>query len=53
MWFYFHCVLFIVILVADAKGTLEPTLKKWEKKIGVPVTEQVEGKNGDEKKEGL
>tara|TARA_Y100000401_G_C8137175_1_gene133048 strand:+ start:69 stop:227 length:159 start_codon:yes stop_codon:yes gene_type:complete len=27
----------IAILIADAKGTLEPTVKKWEQKLGIPV----------------
>jgi hypothetical protein len=26
-----------VILIADAKGTLEPTVKKIEQKLGIPV----------------
>ena len=38
MWgFYIHCVIAIVILIADVKGTLEPTVKKIEKKLGIPV----------------
>ena len=37
LWFYLHCVIAIVILIADAKGTLEPTVKAWEKKLGIPV----------------
>ena len=39
IWFYLHCVTAIVILIADANGTLEPTVKKWEKKLGIPVPE--------------
>ena len=42
LWFYIHCVIAIVILIADAKGTLEPTVKRWEKKLGIPVPEEVE-----------
>jgi len=42
LWFYLHCVIAIVILIADVKGTLEPTVKKWEKKLGIPVPEIVE-----------
>ena len=38
-WFYTHCLIAIVILIADANGTLEPTVKKWEKKLGIPVPE--------------
>jgi len=37
LWFYIHCVIAIVILIADAKGTLEPTVKKIEQKLGIPV----------------
>ena len=36
-WFYLHCVIAIVIVIADAKGTLEPTIKTLEKKLGIPV----------------
>ena len=39
IWFYTHCVIAIVILIADANGTLEPTITKWEKKLGIPVPE--------------
>ena len=42
IWFYTHCVIAIVILIADARGTLEPTVKSWEKKLGIPVPEVVE-----------
>ena len=37
IWFYTHCVIAVVILIADAKGTLEPTVKKIEQKLGIPV----------------
>ena len=37
IWFYLHCVTAIVIVIADAKGTLEPTVKKWEETLGIPV----------------
>ena len=40
IWFYTHCVIAIVILIADARGTLEPTVKEWEKKLGIPVPEE-------------
>ena len=36
-WFYAHCVVAILILIADARGTLEPTIKKIEQKLGIPV----------------
>ncbi|MEC7791835.1 MAG: hypothetical protein VX856_12365 [Pseudomonadota bacterium] len=34
-WFYFHCVLALVILVKDNNGTLEDSLNKFEQKIGL------------------
>ena len=34
-WFYTHCVIAVVILIADAKGTLEPAVNKFEEKIGI------------------
>ena len=45
IWFYLHCVIAIVIVIADARGTLEPTVRSWEKKLGIPVPEvqDVEG----------
>jgi hypothetical protein len=33
-------VIAVVILIADAKGTLEPTIKSWEKKLGISVPEE-------------
>jgi hypothetical protein len=35
----------VVILIADARGTLEPTINKWEKKLGIPVPEEIETEN--------
>ena len=35
--FYLHCVVAIVIVIADARGTLEPTVKDLEQKFGIPV----------------
>jgi len=34
-WFYFHCVLALVILVKDYNGSLEESLNNFEKKIGL------------------
>ncbi len=34
-WFYFHCVLALVILVKDYNGTLEEDLNKFEAKLGI------------------
>ena len=39
VWFYLHCVIAIVILIADAKGTLETTINKREKELGIPTPE--------------
>ena len=36
-WFYTLCVVSVAILISDARGTLEPTDKKWEQKLGIPV----------------
>jgi len=44
-WFYLHCVVAVVILIADAKGILEPAVNKFEEKIGIytpPDTTEVE-----------
>jgi len=44
-WFYLHCVVAVIILIADAKGTLEPAVNKFEEKIGiytVPDTTKVD-----------
>ena len=45
IWFYTHCVIAIAIVIADANGTLEPTVKKWEKKLGIPVPEAKDEKS--------
>jgi hypothetical protein len=34
-WFYFHCVLALVVLYKDYNGTLEESLNKFESKIGL------------------
>ena len=34
-WFYLHCVVAVIILIADARGTLEPAVNKFEEKIGI------------------
>tara|TARA_Y100000593_G_scaffold4290_1_gene8542 strand:+ start:62 stop:265 length:204 start_codon:yes stop_codon:yes gene_type:complete len=31
------CGLSLTILISDARGTLEPTVKKIEQKLGIPV----------------
>ena len=44
-WFYLHCVIAVVVLIADARGTLEPTKKSSEKKLGIPVPEETVKEN--------
>ena len=34
-WFYLHCVAAVAIMIADARGTLEPALNKFEERIGI------------------
>ena len=34
-WFYFHCVLTLVIIYKDYNGTLEESLNNFEKSIGL------------------
>ena len=34
-FFYVLCTTAIVIVIADAKGTLEPAVNKFEEKIGI------------------
>ena len=44
-WFYLHCVVAVIILIADARGTLEPAVNKFEEKIGiytVPDTTEID-----------
>jgi hypothetical protein len=35
IWFYTLCVTAIAIVIADANGTLEPAVNKFEEKIGI------------------
>ena len=37
LWFKIHVLVSLAILIADARGTLEPTVKKIEQKLGIPV----------------
>jgi len=37
LWFKIHVLVSLAILISDARGTLEPTVKKWEEKLGIPV----------------
>ena len=55
IWFYTHCVIAIVILIADARGTLEPAVNKFEERVGIytvpdttkidPFTIEIEDEN--------
>tara|TARA_Y100000590_G_C15380578_1_gene886154 strand:+ start:65 stop:283 length:219 start_codon:yes stop_codon:yes gene_type:complete len=36
-WWYFMCGLSAIILISDWNGRLEPTVKKIEQKLGIPV----------------
>ena len=50
-WFYLHCVVAVVMVISDARGTLEPTIKKWEKQLGIPVPDEIEEvESGEENK---
>ena len=35
LWMKAHVLLAIIILIADARGTLEPAVNKFEEKIGI------------------
>ena len=35
LWFYFHCVLAVIILYKNYDGTLEESLNNFEKSIGL------------------
>ena len=48
-WFYLHCLAALVIIVADYKGTLEPAVNAFEKKIG--IYHEPEEREVDEEKE--
>ena len=37
LWFKIHVLVSLAILISDARGTLEPTVKKIEQKFGIPV----------------
>ena len=37
LWFKAHVLFALVILIADARGILEPAVKKIEQKLGIPV----------------
>ena len=37
LWFKIHVLVSLTILISDARGTLEPTVKKIEQKFGIPV----------------
>jgi len=37
-WFYFHCVLALIIIVKDHNGTLEESLNRFEERVGIRTT---------------
>ena len=37
LWFKIHVLVSLAILISDARGTLEPTVKKIEQKFGIPL----------------
>jgi hypothetical protein len=34
-WFYFHCLLAVIILYENHNGTLEDSLNNFEEKVGI------------------
>ena len=40
--FYIHCVLIVVIFIADAKGVLEPAITRFEQRLGIVPLEEPE-----------
>tara|TARA_B100001123_G_C14953253_1_gene884581 strand:+ start:689 stop:820 length:132 start_codon:yes stop_codon:yes gene_type:complete len=38
--FYIHIMVMAMILFADARGTLEPTVMEFEKKMGIYVEDE-------------
>ena len=49
--FYLHCVVAVVIIIADAKGTLEPAVNKFEEKIGIYTVPDTTKINDEELKD--
>jgi len=37
LWFKIHVLVSLALIISDARGTLEPTVKKIEQKLGIPV----------------
>tara|TARA_Y100000296_G_scaffold26236_1_gene30860 strand:- start:70 stop:234 length:165 start_codon:yes stop_codon:yes gene_type:complete len=46
-FFYLHGILIVMILIADIRGTLEPSVEAFEKKIGI-YTEPMKEENNNE-----
>mgnify|MGYP003116807738 FL=1 len=34
-WFYFHCILVLIIFIKDHNGTLESSVNKFEESVGI------------------
>ena len=37
LWFKIHVLVSLALIISDARGTLEPAVKKIEQKLGIPV----------------
>ena len=48
-WFYLHCLAAVVVLIADARGTLEPSIIDFEKKVGLYVEPEKQTELEDER----
>ena len=48
-WFYLHCLAAVVVLIADAKGTLEQSIIAFEKKVGLYVEPEKQTELEDER----
>ena len=50
-WFYFHCVIAVIILISNHNGTLEDSLNKFEEKIGIYTVPDTTKINDEELKD--
>ena len=50
-WFYLHCVVAIIILIANHNGALEPAVNKFEEKIGIYTVPDTTKINDEELKD--
>ena len=47
-FFYLHGILIVMILIADIRGTLEPSVEAFEKKIGIHIEPMEEYNKNEE-----